>query len=164
MCSIVDLYYMSGRKNTSVRGGFIATNNEELFEKIKPWLPLYEGFITYGGMSMREIGAMVPGVREMVEPDVAGCSIEQIKYFVGRLRETQIPVVTPPGGLACHIDAMKFVPHIPQSEYPAGALTAALYIASGVRSMERGTISTDRDNKECASEKSIYNISYRIYH
>lgn len=167
MCSIVDLYYMSGRKNTSVRGGFIATNNEELFEKIKPWLPLYEGFITYGGMSMREIGAMVPGVREMVEPDVAGCSIEQIKYFVERLRETQIPVVTPPGGLACHIDAMKFVPHIPQSEYPAGALTAALYIASGVRSMERGTISTDRDKdgKEVFADIELTRIALprRVY-
>lgn len=145
MCSICDLFYMSGRKNTSVRGGLIATNNKELFEKIKPWLPVYEGFVTYGGMSMREIGAMVPGIREMVEPAVAGCSIEQIKYFVERLLETNIPVVTPPGGLACHIDAMKFVPHIPQSQYPAGALTAALYIVSGVRAMERGTISTDRD-------------------
>jgi tryptophanase len=147
MCSLADLFYMSGRKNTCVRGGCIATNNEELFEKIKPWLPVYEGFLTYGGMSIREIGAMAVGVREMVEPDVAGCVIEQVKYFVKRLVEIGIPVVTPPGGLACHLDAKKFLPHIPQTQYPAGTLAAALYITSGIRSMERGTLSMDRDKE-----------------
>lgn len=147
MCSLADLFYMSGRKDTCVRGGFIATNNEELFEKIKPWLPVYEGFFTYGGMSMREIGAMAVGVREMVDHDVAGCTIGQIKYFVKRLAETGIPVVTPPGGLACHLDAKKFLPHVPQTQYPAGALAAALYVASGIRSMERGTLSMDRDKE-----------------
>ncbi|MGD0396094.1 MAG: tryptophanase [Nitrososphaerales archaeon] len=145
MCSIPDVYYMSGRKNTSVRGGCIATNNLKLFELVKPWLPVYEGFITYGGMSMREVSAMSVGMREMVDPNVAGCSVEQIKYFVNKLVKAGIPVVTPPGGLGCHLDAKKFLPHIPQSEYPAGALAAALYIASGIRSMERGTISMDRD-------------------
>jgi tyrosine phenol-lyase len=147
ICSMADVYYMSGRKNTSVRGGCIATNDLKLFELIKPWLPVYEGFITYGGMSMKEIGAMSVGMREMVDPDVAGCSVEQIKYFVNKLVKAGIPVVTPPGGLACHLDAKKFLPSVPQSQYPAGALAAALYIASGIRSMERGTISMDRDKE-----------------
>jgi len=167
MCSIPDIFYMSGRKNTCVRGGFIATNNKELFEKVRPWLPVYEGFFTYGGMSMREIGAMAVGVREMVDPDLAGCSVEQIKYFINRLSETGIPVVTPPGGLACHLDAMKFLPHIPQSQYPAGALTAALYIASGIRSMERGTISMDRDKdgKEVLADVELTRLALprRVY-
>jgi tyrosine phenol-lyase len=147
MCSVPDIFYMSGRKNTCVRGGFIATNNQELFNKVRPWLPVYEGFFTYGGMSMREVGAMAVGVREMVDADIAGCAVEQIRYFVKRLNETGIPTVTPPGGLACHLDAKKFLPHVPQSQYPAGSLTAALYIASGIRSMERGTISMDRDKE-----------------
>jgi len=167
MCRLPDLFYMSGRKNTSVRGGFIATNNEEIFEKIKPWLPVYEGFFTYGGMSMREIGAMAVGVREMVDPDVAGCSIEQVKYFVNRLVETGIPVVTPPGGLACHLDATKFLPKIPPTQYPAGALAAALYIASGIRSMERGTLSMDRDKEgnEVLSDLELTRIALprRVY-
>ena len=167
MCSLIDLYYMSGRKNTSVRGGCIASNNEELFNKIKPWLPVYEGFFTYGGMSMREIGAMAVGMREMVDPDVAGCSVEQIKYFVNRLTETGIPVVTPPGGLGCHLDAKKFLPNIPQSQYPAGALTAALYIASGIRGMERGTVSMDRDKdgREVFSDLELTRIAVprRVY-
>ena len=167
MCSIPDIYYMSARKNTSVRGGCIATNNKELFDKIRPWLPVYEGFFTYGGMSMREVGAMSVGLREMVDPSVAGCSVEQIKYFVKRLKETEIPVVTPPGGLACHLDAMRFLPHIPQQQYPAGALAAALYLASGIRSMERGTISVDRDKegKEIMADMELTRIALprRVY-
>jgi tryptophanase len=167
MCSLVDLFYMSGRKNTCVRGGCIATNNKELFEKIQPLLPVYEGFYTYGGMSQREVAAMAVGMREMVDSDVAGCAVEQIKYFVNKLSEIGIPVVTPPGGLACHLDAKKFVPHIPQSEYPAGALTAALYIASGIRSMERGTISMerDKDGKEVFADLELCRIAMprRVY-
>lgn len=145
MCGLADIYYMSARKNTCVRGGCIGTNNEELFEKVKVWLPVYEGFFTYGGMPQREVGMMAAGMREMTDPGVAGCVVEQVKYFVNRLHEIGIPVVTPPGGLACHVDAKKFLPHIPKEQYIAGALTAALYIASGARSMERGTISMDRD-------------------
>lgn len=167
MCGKADIYYMSGRKNTCVRGGCIATNNLKLFELIQPWLPVYEGFFTYGGMSMREIGAMSVGMREMVDPDVAGCSVEQIKYFVNKLVKVGIPVVTPPGGLACHLDAMRFLPSIPQSQYPAGALAAALYISSGIRSMERGTISMDRDKegKEVFADIELTRIALprRVY-
>lgn len=145
MMSVVDIFYLSGRKSSCVRGGFIATNNKEYYELIKPWLPVYEGFLTYGGMSTHEIEAMAVGLREMTEIDVAGSAAEFVKYFAERLIENKIPVVTPPGGLACHVDAKMFLPHLPQSQYPAGALAAAIYITSGVRSMERGTISMDRD-------------------
>lgn len=167
LCSIPDIFYMSARKNTCVRGGLIATNNETLFKKMEEWLPVYEGFFTYGGMSMREIGAMVVGMREMVDESVAGSAIEQIKYFVEKLDSLGIPVVTPPGGLACHLDAKKFLPDVPQSEYPAGALAAALYIVSGIRSMERGTISMDRDKdgNEVFSDLELTRIALprRVY-
>src|SRR5512143_1389507 len=145
MMELVDIFYMSARKSTSVRGGMIATNHEEYYARILVWLPVYEGFATYGGMSIKEIEAMAVGLREMTDVNVAGISPEFIQFFVGRLEENGVPAVTPPGGLACHVDAKRFLPHIPQSEYPAGALAAAIYIASGVRSMERGTIATDRD-------------------
>jgi tryptophanase len=167
MCGLADIYYMSGRKNTCVRGGFIATNNRALFEQLEPWLPVYEGFFTYGGMSMREIGAMAVGLREMADPGMAGCSIEQIKYMVETLDGLGIPVVTPPGGLACHIDARKFLPHLPKEQYIAGALTAALYLTTGVRAMERGTISTDRaqDGTEMYADLELTRIALprRVY-
>ena len=167
MCGLADIFYMSGRKNTCVRGGFIATNNKNLFGQLEPWLPVYEGFFTYGGMSLREIGAMTAGLREMADPGMAGCAVEQIKYMVETLDGLGIPVVTPPGGLACHIDARKFLPHIPKEQYIAGALTAALYLATGVRGMERGTISTDRaqDGTEMYADLELTRIALprRVY-
>ncbi len=145
MMSIADLCYLSGRKSCSVRGGFIATNRKDLYEAIRPWLPVYEGFFTYGGMSSKEIEAMAVGVREMTELEVAGSSADMVKYFVEKLVDIGLPVVTPPGGLACHLDAMRFIPQVPQLQYPAGALAAAVFITSGIRGMERGTVSMDRD-------------------
>jgi tryptophanase len=145
MMELVDIFYLSARKSASVRGGMIATNRKEIYDRLLAWLPVYEGFATYGGMSTKEIEAMAVGLREMTDANVAGASPQFIEYFVGRLLEQGIPVVTPPGGLACHLDARRFLPHLPQSQYPAGALAAAIYLASGIRSMERGTISMDRD-------------------
>jgi tyrosine phenol-lyase len=145
MMSVVDIFYMSARKSTSVRGGMIATNQKDYYDRLLAWLPVYEGFATYGGMSTKEIEAMAVGLREMTDINVAGISPEFIQYFVGKLLENGVPAVTPPGGLACHVDAKRFLPHLPQGEYPAGALAAAIYLSSGVRSMERGTISMDRD-------------------
>jgi tryptophanase len=145
--SVCDLVYLSGRKSCSVRGGMIATNRKDLYEAIRPWLPVYEGFFTYGGMSSREIEAMAVGMREMTELEVAGSAADAIKYFATRCIEEGIPVVTPPGGLACHVDATRLIPHVPQAHYPAGALAAAVYIASGIRGMERGSVSMDRDRE-----------------
>jgi tryptophanase len=141
----VDIFYMSGRKSAAVRGGLIATNSKAFYGKILPWLPVYEGFATYGGMSTKEIEAMAVGLREMTEQDVASSGADFVEFFVNRLEEQGVPVVTPPGGLACHVDARRFLPHVAQPVYPAGALAAAIYLVSGIRSMERGTISTDRD-------------------
>jgi tyrosine phenol-lyase len=141
----VDILYMSGRKSAGVRGGLIATNEKKYYDQILPWLPVYEGFATYGGMSTKEIEAMAVGLREMTNPAVASSSADFIQYFVDRLVEVGVPVVTPAGGLACHLDATRFLPHLPQQVYPAGALAAAMYLASGIRGMERGTVSTDRD-------------------
>jgi len=143
--ALADLCYLSGRKSCSVRGGFIATNRKDLDAALRPWLPVYEGFYTYGGMSSKEIEAMAVGVREMTELEVAGATPDSIKYFVARLLDNKVPAVTPAGGLAAHVDAMRFVPHVPQLQYPAGALAGAAFIASGIRGMERGTISMDRD-------------------
>ena len=143
----VDIVYLSGRKSTAVRGGLIATNNRGYHGQLLNWLPVYEGFATYGGMSTKEIEAMAVGMREMCETDVAGSATQFIKYFVDRLEANGVPVVTPAGGLAAHVDAKRFLPHLPQTQYPAGSLAAAIYLASGIRSMERGTISTDRDQQ-----------------
>ncbi|WP_010662819.1 tryptophanase [Marinilabilia salmonicolor] len=145
MCSIADIVYFSSRKVSSTRGGGICTNNHDLFLKMRDLIPLYEGFLTYGGMSVREIEAMAVGLQETTDETVISQSPSFIEYTVKELDAMGIPVITPAGALGCHIDAMSFLDHIPQKEYPAGALAAALYIISGCRGMERGTISSVRD-------------------
>lgn len=167
MMEYVDILYLSGRKSAGVRGGLIATNNRDYYNQLLNWLPVYEGFATYGGMSTKEVEAMAVGLREMRDEDVAGSGAEFVRYFVERLCEEGVPVVTPAGGLACHVDAGRFVPHIPQSQYPAGALAAAIFIVSGIRSMERGTISTDRDRdgKEVMADLELARLAVprRVY-
>jgi tyrosine phenol-lyase len=145
MCSLSDLIYFSSRKVTSTRGGGILTNDKDIYMKLRDLIPLYEGFLTYGGMSVREIEAMAVGLYETTDETIISQSPSFIKYAVEQLDKAGIPVVTPPGALGCHIDAMGFLPHVRQEEYPAGALASALYIISGCRGMERGTISSVRD-------------------
>jgi len=145
MMSYTDFSYFSGRKVSCTRGGGICTNNHDIYMKMRDWVPLYEGFLTYGGMSVREIEAMAVGLNETLDFNVISHSPSFIKYLVDSLDQKGIPVITPSGGLGCHLDAMGFLPHVPQGQYPAGALAAALYICSGIRGMERGTISSVRD-------------------
>jgi tyrosine phenol-lyase len=145
MCSYAELVYFSSRKVSSTRGGGIVTDSKDLFLKMRDLLVLFEGFLTYGGMSVREIEAMAVGLRETCDDTVISQSPSFIKYAVDSLDKDGIPVITPAGALGCHIDSMGFLPHVPQKEYPAGALAAALYIVSGCRGMERGTISSVRD-------------------
>jgi tryptophanase len=145
MCDLADILYFSARKISCTRGGGIATRSKELYLKMRDLVPLFEGFLTYGGMSVREIEAMAVGLRETLDMDMISQSPLFIKYLVDKLDAAGVPVVTPAGGLGAHLDAKGFLPHVPQLEYPAGALGAALFIISGIRGMERGTISMDRD-------------------
>lgn len=144
LASLCDVIYFSARKLGCARGGGICTNNEEVFVKMREFIPLYEGFLTYGGMSVREMEAITVGLDETMDEDFINQGPTFIAFMVDELVRNSVPVVTPAGGLGCHINAMEFVDHIPQNEYPAGALAAALYIASGVRGMERGTMSEQR--------------------
>jgi tryptophanase len=109
--------------------------------------PLYEGFLTYGGMSVREIEAMAVGLYETLDETMISQSPDFIEFLVKQLVKRGIPVVTPAGVLGCHLDAKQICDHIPQSQYPAGALAAALFLISGVRGMERGSISCQRDDE-----------------
>ncbi|MDG5799977.1 tryptophanase [Marinilabiliaceae bacterium ANBcel2] len=162
MCDICEIVYFSSRKVSSTRGGGICTNSEELFNKMRDLVPLFEGFLTYGGMSVREIEAMAVGLYETTDETVISQSPGFIKYAVEELDKLNIPVITPPGALGAHVDAMQFLPHIPQKEYPAGALAAALYIISGCRGMERGTISSVRleNGEDLLSDMELLRLAF----
>lgn len=140
-----DVFYFSARKLGFGRGGGILIRDEELYKKMRGLVPMFEGFLTYGGMSVREMEAITVGLEETMDYDMISHGPQFIEYTVNELDKRGIPVVKPAGGLGAHLNAMEFVNHLDQREYPAGALNAALYLASGVRAMERGTMSEERD-------------------
>ena len=142
---LCDVVYFSARKLGCARGGGICIRNEDLYLRMRGLVPLYEGFLTYGGMSVREMEALTVGLDETMDEEVINQGPQFIRFMVEELDKRGIPVITPAGGLGCHLNAMKFVDHIPQSQYPAGALAAAMYIAGGIRGMERGTLSEQRN-------------------
>ncbi len=145
MASLMDIIYFSARKLGCARGGGLLTSSDEYFNKMRTLVTLYEGFLTYGGMSVREMEAINVGLRETLDFHVISQTPIFVEALGQALEEKGIPVVTPFGGLGCHVDARRFVDHIPQEEYPAGALAAAIYLASGIRGMERGTLSEQRN-------------------
>lgn len=145
MADLCDIIYFSARKLGCARGGGICIRSKALYEKMRGLVPLYEGFLTYGGMSVREMEALTVGLDETMDEDMISQGPQFIAYMVDELQKHGVPVITPAGGLGCHIDVMRFLDHIPQSQYPAGAIASALYIVSGVRGMERGTLSEQRD-------------------
>lgn len=145
IASLFDLIYFSARKLGFARGGAILVRDDAMYESVKDLIPMYEGFLTYGGMSVKEMEAIIVGLDETMDMDVISHGPQFIEYMVRKLDEYGIPVVTPAGGLGAHIDARAFCDHITPEEYPAGALTAALYIAGGIRGMERGTMSEERE-------------------
>lgn len=140
-----DVIYFSARKLGFGRGGGICVREESLYKQLRGLVPMYEGFLTYGGMSVREMEAITVGLDETLDFDMIRQGPEFIAHMVDGLDRRGIPVITPAGGLGAHVDALRFLDHVPQQQYPAGALASALYIASGVRGMERGTLSEQRD-------------------
>lgn len=163
----IDIIYFSARKLGCARGGGICTNDFEAYNKMKELIPLFEGFLTYGGMSVREMEAISVGLEETMDLDMINQGPQFIAYMVAELQKRNVPVVTPAGGLGCHINAMEFVDHIPQEQYPAGSLAAALYIAGGIRGMERGTLSEDRkpDGSEKLADMELVRLAMprRVY-
>jgi tyrosine phenol-lyase len=145
MTGMADLVYFSARKLSSSRGGGMCTDSMTIYKELEALVPLYEGFLTYGGISIREIEAMAVGLYETLDESMICQSPSFIKYLVEALDAKGIPVIKPAGVLGAHVDAMQFCAHIPQTEYPAGALASALFLISGVRGMERGSISNQRD-------------------
>jgi tyrosine phenol-lyase len=137
---------MSSKKDNLVNiGGFLATNNEDFFVRAKEMVVVFEGLHTYGGMSGRDMEALARGIEEMIEDAHIASRVRQVEYLGNRLIEAGVPVVEPIGGHAVFLDARRFLPDMPQDHFPAQALAAALYVDSGVRSMERGIVSAGRN-------------------
>lgn len=148
ICSLTDAATMSSKKDALVNiGGFLAMNDPEVYDQACNLVVVYEGLHTYGGMAGRDMEALAIGITESVQDDHIIARVGQVEYLGNRLRAMGIPIVLPIGGHAIFLDARAILPHIPQTQFPAQALAAALYVDAGVRVMERGAVSAGR-NKE----------------
>lgn len=146
MYQYCDAMTMSSKKDAIVNmGGFIAMRSKELFERASVYNIMFEGFITYGGMSGRDMNAMAQGLDEGTEFSTLETRVEQVAYLGQKLVDYGVPVQEPFGGHAIFVDANRFFPHIPKEEYLAQILTVETYIEGGVRGVEIGTILADRD-------------------
>lgn len=148
ICNCTDGCTMSAKKDALVNiGGFLAVNDDELAERARNMVVVYEGLHTYGGLAGRDMEAMAIGIEESVQLDHMHARIGQVEYLGHKLIDAGVPIVRPIGGHGIFLDAKAFLPHVPREEFPAQALSAALYVDSGVRAMERGAVSAGRDKQ-----------------
>ena len=168
--SYADGCVMSSKKDGLVNiGGFICTKHKELFPMINQLAIINEGFVTYGGMSGRDLEALAIGLQEGIDEEYLKYRIEQVQYLGEELSKKGIPIILPTGGHGVYVDAQKFYPNIPQSEFPGQALVVELYKTAGVRGVELGSCAFSKKDKETG--KIIYpdlelvrlTVSRRVY-
>lgn len=146
MFSYADMMTMSAKKDAIVNmGGFIAMNSEEIWRQTSVFNIMFEGYITYGGMSGRDMNALAIGLHEGTEFDYLETRIKQVEYLGKKLTEYGIPFQTPAGGHAIFVDANKVLPNVPKEEFKAQTLGVELYIEAGIRGVEIGALLADRD-------------------
>ncbi len=168
ICSYTDGATMSGKKDALVNiGGFLATNEWDIFEEARNLVVVYEGLHTYGGLAGRDMEAMAIGIEESLNDYHQHARVGQVEYFGRKMEAYGIPVVKPIGGHGVFLDAKAFLPHLTQDEFPAQALAAEIFIDSGVRTMERGIVSAGRkpngENYYPKLELVRFTIPRRVY-
>lgn len=148
ICDLTDAATMSAKKDALVNiGGFMATNDPNVFEEARNIVVVYEGLHTYGGMAGRDMEAMAIGITESVDDNHIRARVGQVEYLGERLIKSGIPIVLPVGTHGVFLDAKRFLPHLTQDQFPAQTLAAEIYLDSGVRTMERGVVSAGRNKK-----------------
>jgi tyrosine phenol-lyase len=155
---------MSAKKDGLVNiGGFVALNDGDLARRLTDMLILIEGFPTYGGLAGRDLAAMAQGLEEVQDERYLEHRIRQVREFGEALVERGVPIVLPIGGHAVYLDARRFLPHIPQEEFPAQALTCALYLEGGIRGVEIGGLMCGGGGQWPALELVRLTVPRRVY-
>ena len=168
MFNYVDGCTMSAKKDGLANiGGFLALNDDDLAHRCRNTLILTEGFPTYGGLAGYDLEAIAVGLREVLQEDYLRYRIRSVEYLGRFLTHEGVPIVRPPGGHAIYIDAKSMLPHIPQSEYPAWALSLILYLEGGIRSVAIGSVMFGRqpDGSEKPAAMELVRLAFprRVY-
>src|SRR5574343_306234 len=168
ICDLTDGATMSAKKDALVNiGGFLVVNDCDIFEEARNLVVVYEGLHTYGGLAGRDMEAMAIGIQESVDDDHIHARVGQVIYLGEKMIEYGGPIGKPSGGHGIFVDAKKFLPHIPQDQFPAQTLAGEVYLDSGVRTMERGIVSAGRkangENYYPKLELVRFTIPRRVY-
>jgi len=168
--SYADGCMMSAKKDGIANiGGFLALNNDSWAERARQLLILTEGFTTYGGLAGRDLEAIAQGLEEVLHEDYLRYRLRSAEYLGDGIRNAGIPIVEPPGGHAVYIDARAMLRHIPPDLLPGQALSCALYVEGGVRTIEVGTVmfghADPKTGKQVAADKDLVRLALprRVY-
>ncbi|HHX69355.1 MAG: tryptophanase [Miniphocaeibacter sp.] len=142
-----DMFIMSAKKDAITNmGGLLAIKEDaELFQLVKGNTISYEGFITYGGLSGRDIESLAIGLYEGLDEDYLNYRVGQIEYLASILDDNKIAYQAPAGGHGLFVDAKAMFPHIPYNEFPGQALAIELYIEAGIRTCDIGSYMLGND-------------------
>ncbi len=146
MFSYADIMTMSSKKDAIVNiGGFVAFKSKQLWKNAQKFCIMNEGFLTYGGLSGRDMNALAVGLDEGTDFDYLESRIKQVEYLASKLDEYGIPYQRPAGGHAIFVDAKKVLTKVPKEQFVAQTLGIELYLEAGVRGVEVGALLADRD-------------------
>ncbi|MCD4658280.1 MAG: tryptophanase, partial [Planctomycetes bacterium] len=142
----VDGFHISLKKDGLVNmGGAIIIREDGLFPQIFPQMQgaitdhqiLIEGHPTYGGLTGRDIKALIQGLKQVVNQNYLDSRIGQVQRSGQKLSDLGIPIINPVGGHAVYLnmDIFHVVVECKDEDYKGLSFRAPLMIA-GLRIYE----------------------------
>ncbi|WP_052891727.1 hypothetical protein [Thermosphaera aggregans] len=86
LVELTDIAYASPRKGFYVGGGFVTIRSDDkLFEEVGSWQAVFEGYSSYGGMSLKEVAILINGLKTAFDDNLPFYEVEQIRLSLENL-------------------------------------------------------------------------------